>query len=257
MKIGIRLESLGVPFRKALLEAARLGVVGVQVDAVGELAPDRLSQTGRREIKNLLRAHNLELTALGCPLRHGFDTAENLQPRIELVQNVMALSFELGPRLVIVQAGRLPEDPAAPATMNEALLALGQYGDRVGAILALETGLEASASLAAYLARFDCGGLGVNFDPANLLSNGLDPYAVAPLADKIVHVHAKDARKAGASRAAAEVALGQGNLDWLRLAGELREIEYRGWVVAERETAVMSPAEAAAAVGLLRRLVGG
>jgi sugar phosphate isomerase/epimerase len=82
MKLGIRLESLGLPLRKALAEASRLGAAGVQVDAVAELSPEQLSQTGRREFRNLLRSLDLELAALGCPLRRGLDNAENLQPRI-------------------------------------------------------------------------------------------------------------------------------------------------------------------------------
>jgi hypothetical protein len=41
-KIGIRLESLGLPLRRGLAEAARLGVPGVQVDAAGDLSPNEL-----------------------------------------------------------------------------------------------------------------------------------------------------------------------------------------------------------------------
>jgi L-ribulose-5-phosphate 3-epimerase len=54
LKIGIRLESLGLPLRRALAEAARLGVPGVQVDAAGDLSPGELSQSGRREFRHLL-----------------------------------------------------------------------------------------------------------------------------------------------------------------------------------------------------------
>src|SRR5438874_2450965 len=143
LKIGVRLESLGLPLRRALAEATRLAVAGVQVDAAGDLSPDRLSQTGRREFRHLLRSHNLELTALGCPLRRGLDAAENQQPRIEHVQKVLSLSFDLGPRVVVVQAGRVPdqaeEEADAPRarTLAESLRALGAYGDRVGAVPAL------------------------------------------------------------------------------------------------------------------------
>ena len=56
LKIGVRLESLGLPLRRALSEASRLGVAGVQMDAVGDLSPTRLSETGRREFRHLLRA---------------------------------------------------------------------------------------------------------------------------------------------------------------------------------------------------------
>src|SRR5919205_3269865 len=103
LAIGIRLESLGLPLRRALAEASRLGVPGVQVDAGGDLSPRNLSQTGRREFRHLLRAHNLELTALGCPLRRGLDSPEDQQPRLEHVQKVLALSYDLGPRVAIVQ----------------------------------------------------------------------------------------------------------------------------------------------------------
>src|SRR5205085_7620439 len=113
-----------------------------------------------------LRSHSLEVTALGCPLRHGLDVAENQQPRLEFVMKVMELGFDLGPRKVIVQAGQVPEKPDDPAgrLLTEALYALGRHGDRTGTVLALETGLESGATLRAFLDRFDSGGLGVNYD---------------------------------------------------------------------------------------------
>lgn len=259
LKIGLRLESLGLPLRRSLAEAERLGVAGVQLDAVGELAPSTLTQTGRRALRHLLRSHNLELTAVGCPLRHGLDVAENQQPRIEHVQKVMAQSIDLGSRVVIVQAGQVPDDLSDPraARLSEALLALGQFGDRVGTILALETGLEPGDVLGRFLDRFDTGSLGVNLDPANLLMHGFDIHASArALAGKIVHSHAKDARRTSASRAVQEVPLGHGDIDWLNYLGLLEEIEYRGWLTVERESGDNRLADVANAVVFLRRLVG-
>src|SRR5207248_589654 len=129
-----------------------------------------------------------------CPLRRGLDTAEDLQPRIERVQQVLALGFELGPRRVLVEAGRIPrtdDDPRLPF-LKEALGALGQYGDRVGAVLALATGLEPGSALAQFLNRFDTGGLGVHLDPANLLLSGFDVYEGArALQGRIVHAAAR------------------------------------------------------------------
>src|SRR5262249_44830569 len=101
LKIGVRLESLGLPLRRALTEVGRLGVAGVQLDAAGDLSPNNLSQSGRRELRHLLRSHNLELAALGCPLRRGLDVAEDQQPRLEHVQRVMSLAFDLGARVTI------------------------------------------------------------------------------------------------------------------------------------------------------------
>src|SRR5262249_17879952 len=154
-----------LPLRRALQEAERLGVGGVQVDAVGDLSPNTLSKTGRREFLHLLRGHNLELTALGCPLRHGLDTAGNQEGRIDHVRKIMSLSVDLGPRITIVQAGRVPaDDEVSPRAtlLTESLTILGHHGDRSGTVLALETGLETGAALRKYLDRFDTGGLGVN-----------------------------------------------------------------------------------------------
>jgi sugar phosphate isomerase/epimerase len=258
MKLGVTLESLGLPFRRSLAEARRLGLTGVQVDAVGELAPDRLTDTGQREVKHLLNSHGLQLTALGCPLRHGLDEPANLQPRIDRVRQVMALSFELGARVTIDQAGRVPDDAAdsRAALLTESLSALGRFGDRIGTILALETGLESAETLKTFLDRFDTGGLGVNYDPANMLMNGFDPVdSLTPLKGRIVHTHAKDARRRGASRAAAEVSIGHGDVDWMAYLGTLAALDYRGWVVIERETGSDRLADVATAVDFLRRLV--
>jgi sugar phosphate isomerase/epimerase len=259
LKLGIRLESFGLPLRRALSEATRLGVPGVQVDAVGDLGPNNLSQTGRREFRHLLRSHNLELTALACPLRRGLDVAEDQQPRIEHVQKVMSLSFDLGPRLVIVQAGPIPEkdDSDSDRRMRESLDRLGRYGDRTGTLLALETGLESGQVLADYLARFDTGGLAVNLDPANLLMHSFDVVeGMRAMNRRIVHCHAKDARRASASRSAQEVPLGHGDIDWLEFLAVLEEIEYRGWLTVERESGDNRVADVAAGVAFLRRLIG-
>jgi sugar phosphate isomerase/epimerase len=259
IKLGVCLESLGLPLRRALLEAERLGVAGVQVNAAGDLSAQALSQTGRREFRNLLRAHNLELSALGCPLRHGLDTAENQEARIDHVKKVLSLSVDLGPRIVVVQAGNVPEKEEDPRfrLLSEALVALGQHGDRIGAVLALETGLESGQALRAFLDRLDTGGLGVNFDPANLLMRGFFVEdSLRALQGKVVHVHAKDARAARASRAGQAVPLGHGDIDWMSFLSVLEEIEYRGYLTIEQETGDDRLADVAAGVGVLRRFVG-
>jgi sugar phosphate isomerase/epimerase len=260
LQIGIDLDSLGLPLRKALEQAERLGVSGVQVDAAGPLVPDALSQTGRREFRHLLRAHNLELTAVGCPLRQSLNTPENQEGRINYVRKVMNLSFDLGPRVVVIEPGRIVDDDKDPRfhLLSEALLALGHHGDRTGATLALETGLEPGHVLRRFLDRFDTGGLGVNLDPANLLLHGFDPYAsVKALAGKIVHARAKDARQAATSPVAQEVPLGHGDIDWFQFFGVLEEVEYRGWLTIERESGDNRLADVTAGVAFLRRFVGG
>lgn len=254
MKFGLVLESTGLTLRQALPQAARWGVRGVQVSAVGELSPERLADTARRELKNLLKTYDQQWTAVNCPLRRGLDDAEHQQPRIEYVRQAMNLAFEMGPRVVVAPCPKLPteDEPDRARLLREALTDLGRHGDRVGTVLALEIGLDAPEAVRDYLATFDVGSLKVNYDPANLVANGFDPVkGVMPLHHLIAHTHARDARKVTVSRGAQETALGNGDVDWLAYIATLAAIEYRGWLTIEQE----SPKGIESAIAFLKRVV--
>ncbi|MBM4068102.1 MAG: sugar phosphate isomerase/epimerase [Planctomycetes bacterium] len=257
IKLGVCLASLGLPLRRGLEEARRLGLTAVELRVGGELSPTGLSQTGRRELRQRLRSHGLELAAVSCPLRFGFDRPERLEERIDHVSQCLSLSYDLGGPVVVVQTGRVSaekDDPRA-AFLAESLQALARHGDRVGAVLALETGLEAGRELAEFLVRFDTGSLAVCYDPANLLMNGFDPYQSArDLKERLAHAHARDARSAGASRASMEVALGHGDIDWLLLASVLEEVGFHGCLAIARETGDNRVADVASGAAFLRRL---
>src|SRR5262249_1939650 len=103
---------------------------------------------------------------------------------------------------------------------------------------------------------FDTGSLAANLDPANLLLHGFDPVrAVGELGGRIAHVHARDARKGSAGRAAQEVPLGYGDVDWLSLTEALRDPEYRGWAVVERLHGDDRVADVERGVAFLRRFL--
>jgi sugar phosphate isomerase/epimerase len=190
-------------------------------------------------------------------LRFGLDHAENQEPRLDHIKSVMDLSFDLGPRRVILQAGPIPDEEKnhRGSLMPESLEVLGRHGDRVGVVLALETGLEPGAVMARMLGRFNTGGLGVNFDPANLLMNGFDLYeSLEALSGRIVHSHAHDARISGSSRTAQEVPIGHGDIDWLRYLSELEQHGYNGWMVIEQERGDRPLDNIAEGVQFLRRL---
>ena len=57
-------------------------------------------------------------------------------------------------------------------------------------------------------------------------------------------------------RAAQEMPLGHGDIDWLKYLGVLEEVAYRGWLVVERETGDNRLSDVAEGVAFLRRLVG-
>lgn len=257
LRIGVVIESLASPLRSALPVVAGLGAEGVQVDAVGDLAPNALGQTGRRELRNLLRSYNLELAALAVPLRRGLDSTEDVQPRIEHLRKVMQLAFEVGCRRVVVPCPPIPaadDDSPRARTLRETLRDLGAYGDHSGTVLALEVGFDPGPAVAGFLAAFDSGSLKVTYDPGNLVVHGHDPVAnLNPLKEYLTHVHARDVRRASLSRGLQEVPLGAGDIDWLTFTASLQALDFEGFVVVEREPGPTSPTDVANGVRFLRR----
>jgi L-ribulose-5-phosphate 3-epimerase len=200
-----------------------------------------------------LRSHDLGVSAVVCPLRRGLDDPDNLEPRLEQIRLTMALAFELGPRLVVIQAGQLPVKENEPRTsiMRDSLEVLGRHGDRTGVMLALDAGLDAPQTLVEYLDRLDVGSLAVNYNPANLVINGHNAYdAVKVFQRRLAHVHAQDARRINPSKLAT-VPLGHGDIDWLQLLANFAEIEYRGYLTVLGD----DRAELAAGVSFLKRFV--
>jgi L-ribulose-5-phosphate 3-epimerase len=256
-KIGIVLESLGRPLREGLRLASALGADGVQVDAAGPLAPDELSQSGRKDFRHLLRSLNLELAALGCPLRHGFNVDYGLDARVAYVKTALSLAYDLGPRIVVAFPGPLPKEdnPAARELCMHSLTELDRHGERVGSRVALEAGPEPPGEFKEFLVRFSAGGLSVNVDPASLLGHGHDPAAaVEAFGPLVAYVHARDTRPHRADRDAQEVPIGQGDVDWNSFLGALEAIEYRGWLSVKRGPSANPAGDVQQGVAFLRRL---
>ena len=276
LKIGLVLESLGLPLRTALFEAAKMSLQGVQLDAVGLLAPENLGDTARRDFRTQLRSLNLELTALHCPLRKGLDSFEFQEQRLDHVTKAMQLAYDLGAKKLILPMPQIPveatveveaEDTPKPhlffsgpppksATLRETLTELGHRGDRMGTWLGLDGGLDSGTALKEYLATFRSGTLGANFDPANYLMNGFDALAgLTALSDSIKHVHARDAQRTSASAGPVEVSVGAGDLDWLSVVATLESVEYRGFLCVERTGGDDRLGDVKASVAFLRRFI--
>jgi sugar phosphate isomerase/epimerase len=234
-----------------------LGVSGVQFDAVGELSPDELSQTGRRHLKHLLQTYRLEVVAIGCPTRRGYDVLERLENRIAQANKTLLMASQLGAPAVINTVGPIPEDRFESKTLHffDALSRIGAEALRVGPRFAIETGPESPANLAKFLAEMNCYGLAVNYDPANLLARGHDPYeGAALLGANIVGLHVKDVVRTGTTVSGfKEVPVGRGELNFDRLFAAMFEIDYVGYWTLERETAGRGEAEFAEAIAFLSR----
>src|SRR4051794_14476740 len=150
--LGLRLDP-SRPIKEQIRGAAAAGARGLVVDAAGDLAPDRLSDTGRREVRQMLRSVELELIALSLPTRRPFDSLDQLEGRLERAEKAFAMAFELGTRLVVARVGGLPpeDDVLRREAFTTALRELGRRADHRGVRFAIETGTEPGGVLASYL----------------------------------------------------------------------------------------------------------
>jgi len=124
-----------------------------------------------------------------------------------------------------------------------------ERGIRVG----LETGQENAITLLDALQTLDVPGVGVNFDPANMILYGMgDPVqALEHLAPHVVQVHLKDALPAiHAGQWGVEVPAGAGAVDWAGFFGVLRARLPGVHVMIERESGTERVEDIRRAAGL-------
>ena len=280
MKIGAMVESFRADMDSGMRAAREVGASGVQIYATsGAMHPDNLSKDARKVLKNRLAELGLELAALcGDFGGHGFqDEAENAK-RVEDSKRVMDLAVELGSKVVTTHIGVVPTDRSHPryAVMAKACEALGRHGQKLGATFAIETGPETAEVLRAFLD--DIGimpGIGVNFDPANLVMVQREdiPKAVDLLGKYIVHTHAKDGLNLGAItgeqlynnqdvppglkpwECIKEVPLGEGQVPWPQYIAALRRAGFDGYLTIEREVGDDPRRDIGQAVSFLRKLI--
>ncbi|MEH7384728.1 sugar phosphate isomerase/epimerase family protein [Bacillus sp. JJ1521] len=267
-KVGIIVDSLRLPLWEGLKVAKDMGANGVQIYAVdGEMAPENLSSSARKELKAYISSLGLEISALCGDLGgHGFQDHQQNSKKIEKSKRILDLAVELGTNIVTTHIGIVPEnkDSSIYEAMQKACDELGIYAKSMNAYFAIETGPETSVRLKSFLDSLSTNGVSVNFDPANMVMvTGDDPVeGVKLLKDYIVHTHVKDgiqikpvdprdvygalgygegtdheqiALMVASGEFFKEVQLGKGSVDFRKYFEALNEIGYNGYLTIERE----------------------
>ena len=163
------------------------------LDAIGDLAPHRLGDTGRRDLRRLIRTTEMSLVALGLPVRRPFDTTDQLDDRIRRADQAFAMAYELGTSLVLAQVGPVPpkEDETRLETFTMAVNSLGMRADHRGVRLGIEATAQSGQELAAFLNSQNIVGLAASIDPSSLLRTGIDPVtATRELGQWVAHAYA-------------------------------------------------------------------
>ena len=254
--VGVLLDSFRKPVPEALDNAARLGAKGIQVYATrGELSPENMTPSLRREFAARVRDHGLQISALCGDLGQGFHRPQENPRLVEDSKRILELAKDLGCNIVTTHIGVVPPDANHPRyhIMQDACGELSRFAAGMDAHFAVETGPETAVTLKGFLDGLGNKGVAVNFDPANLVMvTGDDPVkAVHTLKDYIVHTHAKDGVRLyyrdpeevyGVVESAIvtspsfeEVPLGKGKVDFPGWLKALWEVGYRGFLTIERE----------------------
>ena len=221
--------------RDQIYEAARIGARGVVIDAIGDVAPHRLGETGRRELRQILRTAELSLAALSLPTRRPFDTLDQLDDRMRRADAAFAMAYELGTTIVLARAGAVPprEDEARLEIFSQTLLELGRRAEHHGVKLAMETGTDSGQKLKEFLDALDFTRPGRQHRSRQSFASGDRPDRLCTeLASWVVHAYATDATGSSGGKAMNPRGFGYppGALDWEEYLGALEEIGYRGFL---------------------------
>ena len=258
-KIATLADWFGVGLIEGIRTSQLCGAEGVQVYAADEFDPRTVSRDMIAAVRNTARDCGQAITALCGELGgYGFEKAEDNADKLSYLKKVIDLADMVDCRIVTTHIGVVPSDKNDPRyqIMLDAMGEAGEYARKMGSYVAVETGPEAIATLRGFLEQCG-GGVGINYDPANLVMVGADDEvsAVKTAGDLIVHTHAKDGLSlkkiapadfyhnfaegglewSATSGVCLETPLGEGGVRWIPYLNALKDIGYKGYLTIERE----------------------
>lgn len=204
-------------------------------------------------LKKLLCELNFTVTDLWCgwsapviwkhPDKYttlGLVPREYRAKRLEELRQGAKFAYDLGIKNIITHTGYIPDDPSAEAHIGvvEALKVLCAELNARGQTFSFETGEELPLTLSIMMSEIGLDNVGVNFDPANLLSSGrANPCdAMELLGCRVTGFHAKDSVPAKFGEFGGhQTPIGEGRVDFERLLRQLKDIGYKGDIVIEHE----------------------
>lgn len=259
--IGIIVDWLkGYKLKDKIHKAALMGADGIQLYATDKAdSPLFYSASERRDLLDYIKSQGLVVSAVCGDLGHGFGNKAMNPKLIDTSKKIIELTRELDCRVMTTHIGVVPSDPMHQRyeIMQNACGEIAEFSASYGVVTAIETGPEKSYVLKHFIENIGSAGIGVNFDPANLVMvMGEDPAeGVHNLGEYIVHTHAKDGIKLldipaeiiyrvthpvpeeykEAGPAFRETPLGKGNVNFPTYLEALRGIGYTGFLTIERE----------------------
>ncbi len=272
-RLGIRAAALDADPRQAAIKARAGGFAGIHFDAKSpDIDLTALSQSGRREFRQIVAAQQLQLIGLNVSLGpKGLGASADLDHILDRLRKIIETAAGLAAPLICLDIGPLPEPPriapqrpaiapqqagllilpdppkAQPAPFSEpipldapfaarvdsTLSELGSIADRFGATIAFRTDLASHAALDRAMASANCPWFGIDLDPVAILRDQWTlDEILSCFAGRIKHFRARDAAL-GADRRTQPTPIGQGSTHWPDLLAALDAAGYPGWLTID------------------------
>ena len=172
----------------------------------------------------------------------GIVPAEYRAMRVQQLIKAADFAEWLGVTDIITHAGFLPESPCDPnfQPVADAIKEIAEVYKARGLWFLFETGQETPVAMLRYIETVGTGNLGINFDTANLIlygkANSVDALEV--FGKYVRNTHFKDGMyPTCGNELGIEVALGDGKANVPGIIAKLKELNYQGAYVIEREIA--------------------
>ncbi len=236
---------------------------------------DEIDSVLAGRLREALNKYQIEATSLvvggpgrevwdfyGGPLTIGLVLRETREARIAHIKKASDFAKQCGIAAVQTHCGFIPENPNDPVYKETvtAMRDVAGYCKRNGQNFRYETGQETPIALVRAIQDVGLDNQGVNFDLANLILYGkANPVdAIELLGPYVQGIHAKDGQwPTNPKELGQEVPIGKGKVDFPRIIGRLKELNYRGAVTIEREISGPQQAEdVRAAKAYLEKLIG-
>jgi len=243
LKIGITQFALGKVSLQEILdlcqEAGYQAVELVFAEDGRDLSPN-LSDAELKKVGERCAAAGVEITSVVALYAAGGNLLSRKREEREQKARCVARSVEiagvLGVGAVLLHPGALTAEGTyeeAWADLRDALRGLAPLAERHRAAIAIENVwnkfLLSPREAAQFLDEVGSPWVGFYLDTANMMAYGYPEHWILGLGPRIVRVHFKDFRR----REHQFVNLQDGDTDWPRVMGLLRQIGYQGSVIHE------------------------
>lgn len=255
-RLGVCSWSFRMPLDGVAAEMRKMGLGNISLALQPFLEGDERhggaeDAAARKRVEDRIASGEWRITATMISFNHedystletirktgGIVPDEHWEADRKLVERAAKLTSEWKVPYMTMHAGFLDEsDKAAYAKYLYRVKTLRDVCAKYGVELVFETGQETAEDLAKFMPLVE--GVGVNFDPANMIlyNKGVPVEAVKKIAPWIRHVHIKDAKYAKkAGEWGEEVPWGDGDVNAPLLLKTLDEVGYKGAFAIERES---------------------